>query len=439
MTGAGRKGLKLDEGTIRELCAREIAGWNVRGRRVLAIVPDHTRTAPIDVMFRVLHELLTAHDVKAFDVLIALGTHPPMSDQAILRRLGITLRERIDLYPTTRFFNHDWSNPAQLISIGTIDEKEVERYSSGRMRERVNVTINKLVVDYDLLLIVGPTFPHEVVGFSGGNKYLFPGISGEEMIHMFHWLGALITNPAIIGTKHTPVRAVVDRAAAMVPVERKCVSLVVEGGDLAGLYVGTPEEAWSAASDLSEQIHIVDEEAPFRSVLSCAPQMYDDLWVGGKCVYKLERVVADGGELIVYAPHIDRISVTHGQTIRQIGYHVRDYFVKQMDRFAEVPRGVMAHSTHVKGVGTYEGGTERPRMSVVLATQISEAECRAINLGYRDFRTIDVDEWRGREREGLLLVPKAGEMLFRLSGDSRQAASAPPGGPRAESQIGEGR
>jgi nickel-dependent lactate racemase len=304
------------------------------------------------------------------------------------------------------------------------------------MSERVDVTINKLALDYDLLLIIGPTFPHEVVGFSGGNKYLFPGISGKEIIDMFHWLGALITNPAIIGTKQTPVRAIIDKAASMVPVERKCVSLVVEGGDLAGIYIGSPEEAWSAASDLSGLVNVLDEERPFRSVLSCAPPMYTDLWVGGKCVYKVEPVVADGGEIIVYAPHIARVSVTHGESIRQLGYHVRDYFLKQMDRFAGVARGVMAHSTHVKGVGTFEDGIERPRIVVTLATGISEAECRALNLGYRDFRTIDVNAWANREQEGLLHVPRAGETLYRLKADPFRRPRTQPAGPRPEAGLG---
>jgi nickel-dependent lactate racemase len=401
---------------VRDWLAAEIATWNVRGKRVLAIVPDHTRTAPMDVMFRVLHDLL-AGDAAAFDVLIALGTHPPMSDEAINRRLGITDRDRREKYARTRFYNHRWDDPAQLVSIGALSEDMVAEISGGRMRERVDVTINKLALEYDLLLIVGPTFPHEVVGFSGGNKYLFPGISGQEIIDMFHWLGALITNPGIIGTKYTPVRAVVDRAAKMVPVERKCVSLVVEGSTLVGMYAGTPEEAWSAASDLSSQIHVVREERPYPSVLSCAPPMYDELWVGGKCAYKLEPVVADGGELIIYAPHLDRISTTHGDAIRRIGYHVRDYFVAQWDRFRDVPRGVVAHSTHVKGVGTFEDGVERPRITVTLATQIPEEECRAINLGYRDWRSIDVNAWKDRQSEGMLYVPKAGETLYRLKDD----------------------
>src|SRR5262249_40019282 len=137
-----------------------LAQWGVRGKKILAIVPDHTRTAPIDVMFRVLHDLCGEAGAAAFDVLIALGTHPPMSDEAINHRLGITAAERAGKYARTKLFNHDWKNPAQLVSIGQISEDEVAEISGGRMRERVDVTINKLILDYDMLLIVGPTFPH---------------------------------------------------------------------------------------------------------------------------------------------------------------------------------------------------------------------------------------------------------------------------------------
>ncbi|HPA41511.1 MAG TPA: hypothetical protein PKV69_05825, partial [Candidatus Hydrogenedentes bacterium] len=136
--------------------------------------------------------------------------------------------------------------------------------------------------------------------------------------------------------------------------------------------------------------------------------------VAGKCMYKLEPVVADGGELIIYGKHIHEVSVTHGKLIARIGYHVRDYFVKQMDRFADIPGGILAHSTHVRGMGTYEDGVERPRVTVTLATSIPEAECRAINLNYRDPDSINPDDWRDREDEGLLLVPDAGEILYRL-------------------------
>ena len=127
-----------------------------------------------------------------------------MTEAAINSRLGISAAERVGRYADVRIFNHRWNDPEALVSIGAIDEDEVERISGGLMRERVDVTINKLVLEYDLLLVVGPTFPHEVAGFSGGNKYLFPGISGPAIIDMFHWLGALITNPGIIGVRKTP-------------------------------------------------------------------------------------------------------------------------------------------------------------------------------------------------------------------------------------------
>jgi nickel-dependent lactate racemase len=413
LTGKGSVSGVLSEKEVRQLCHQALDKENLSGKKILAIIPDHTRTAPIDLMFRIVYELL-ASQAKLLDFLIALGTHPPMSMGAIYQRIGITAEDHHNKFNRARFYNHHWQNPEHLRYAGTISASDIAEISGGLMREKVDVTINKMVYDYDLLVIIGPTFPHEVVGFSGGNKYLFPGIAGEEIIHLFHWLGALITNPEIIGRKYTPVRKVVDKAAGFLPVRRLCLSLVVRGNDLAGLYIGTPEEAWSSAADLSDKIHIVYKERPFTSVLSRAPQMYDDIWTGGKCMYKLEPVVADGGELIIYAPHITQVSITHGEIIEKIGYHVRDYFVKQMDKFRDIPGGIMAHSTHVKGGGTFENGLEQPRVKVILATGIPKEICDKINLGYRDPLTIDPAEWQDREEEGVLYVPKAGEILYRL-------------------------
>ena len=185
----------------------------------------------------------------------------------------------------------------------------------------------------------------------------------------------------------------------MVPVERKCASLVVEGSTLAGLFVGDPRETWSAAADLSNQIHIVYKDKPFERVLSCAPAMYDELWVAGKCAYKLEPVVADGGELIIYAPHLAEISVTHGKLIRRIGYHVRDYFLAQMGKFADI-LGASRPSTH--GAWARSRAAERPRITVTLATRLSREDCEAINLGYRDVDSIDVGGGRTASKTALL-------------------------------------
>ena len=398
---------------IADLVAQACPAKDYHGRRVLLIVPDGTRTAPVDLFFRALHAQI-GPAAAAFDVMIALGTHPPMSDDAIRERLGITAAERDDAYRTVRFLNHDWQNPAALASLGTIPAAEIDALSGGLFAMDVEVRVNKLLFDYDQIVIVGPVFPHEVVGFSGGNKYLFPGVSGPEILNFFHWLGAVVTNPMIIGNKWTPVRRVVDRAAALVTVPKLCFCLVVEGTTLAGAFAGSPEDAWDQASELSRRLHIVYKERPFHTILSCAPPMYDELWVGGKCMYKLEPVLADGGELIIYAPHIHEVSVVHGALIESIGYHCRDYFLKQWDRFKDLPWGTIAHSTHVRGIGTFEDGVERCRARVTLATGIPRETCERINMGYRDPASIDVESYAGREDEGVLLVRKAGEMLYQL-------------------------
>jgi nickel-dependent lactate racemase len=411
--GEPATGHALTEQQVRDVVAQALVPLGLAGKRVLLIVPDSTRTAPVGLLFRTIHDLIGG-EASSLDVLIALGTHPPMSDAAINRRLEVTAEERAGRYGRVRVLNHAWDDSAALAHIGTIGAAEIGALSGGLFEMGVPVTINRAVLDYDQLVIVGPVFPHEVVGFSGGNKYLFPGVGGAEILNFFHWLGAIITNPKIIGHKHTPVRRVVDRAAALVPVPKLAFCMVVHEGRLAGLYAGTPEAAWSEAADLSARLHVVYKERPFHTVLSCAPPMYDELWVAGKCMYKLEPVVADGGELIIYAPHLREISATHGALIRRVGYHTRDYFLKQWDRFKGEPWGVLAHSTHVRGVGAYEGGIENPRIRVTLATQIPEEVCRAVNLGYRDPSSIRAADYQGREDEGVLCVPRAGEMLYQL-------------------------
>ena len=395
------------------LIAQACPAADYRGKKVLLIVPDATRTAPVGPVFQAIHEQLGGV-TAALDVMIALGTHQPMSESAICERLEITAEERSTKYRSVEFFNHEWDNPGALKNIGTIPSREIEELSGGLFAMDVPVNINARLFHYDQIMIVGPVFPHEVVGFSGGNKYLFPGVSGPEVLNFFHWLGAVVTNPMIIGNKWTPVRKVVDRAAAMVAVPKLCFALVVEKADFAGLFIGTPEDAWNRASELSRKLHIAYKDKPFHTVLSCAPKMYDELWVGGKCMYKLEPVVADGGELIIYAPHIHEISFTHGALIRQIGYHCRDYFLKQWDRFKDIAWGTLAHSTHVRGIGTYENGVEKCRVKVTLATGIPKEICEEINLGYRDPASIRPEDYANREEEGVLLVPKAGEMLFHL-------------------------
>jgi len=401
----------LSNQQIESIITGAFDDWKIYDKRVLFIIPDNSRTAPIDRIFRIVYNYLKER-VSTVDFLIALGTHPPLKEEAIFRRIGISKDERHRDFPKARFFNHNWKDPEHLITIGTLSKTEVTKLSEGRLSKAVPVIINHLVQHYDMLVIIGSVFPHEVVGFSGGNKYFFPGISGPEIIDLFHWLGALITNQKIIGQKYTPVRAVIDAAARLIPVERRCIALVVKSGGLSGMFTGSPEEAWSQAADLSAKEHVIYVDKPFRKVLSRAPMMYDDLWTSGKCMYKLEPVVADGGKLIIYAPHITEVSVTHGKIIEQIGYHVRDFFTKQWEKYKNFPGGILAHSTHVKGAGEFIEGVEKPRINVTLATGNPEEICRKINLGYLNPDLINIEEWKNRD--DVLYVEKAGEILHRL-------------------------
>ncbi len=411
--GAGSATRLLSEDDVRALLATAFQRWDMSGKRVLVIIPDSTRTAPIPLFFRLLHELL-GREVAALDYLIALGTHPPMSDEAIDRLVGTTSEERATRYADVRIFNHRWDDPSTFVTLGTIGAAETRALSDGILSLDVPVRANRMLLDYDQIVICGPVFPHEVAGFSGGSKYFFPGVSGPEVINFSHWLGALITSYAIIGVKQTPVRVAIERAAALVDRPKLALCMVASKDGLAGLYIGAPAAAWSQAADLSAQVHVRYVDRPFRQVLSILPALYDDLWTGAKGMYKLEPVIADGGEVIIYAPQLTEVSYTHGHLIDEIGYHVRDYFVKQWERFRDVPWGVLAHSTHLRGIGEYDERGERPRIQVTLATGIPAERCARLGLSYRDPATIQPEEWAGREAEGILLVPRAGETLYRL-------------------------
>ena len=411
MIGTGAKEQFLSLSDLRRIMIQGFQSLDLADKKVLFIIPDGTRTMPMPDMFAIIQQELTAQQV---DFLVALGTHQPMTDEQLSNHLGVAVVDgRVG---DSHIYNHHWENEDTFTQVGTIPASEIEELSRGMLSMDVPVRLNKLVLDYDQIIILGPVFPHEVVGFSGGNKYFFPGIAGEEIINFTHWLGALMTSYEVIGSGYTPVRAVIDRAAQMIPTPAACFALVVVHDGVHGLYFGTPQEAWQSASALSAQVHVKYVDQPYKRVLAVMPELYDDLWTGAKGMYKMEPVIADGGEVIIYAPHIDEISYTHGEIIKRIGYHVRDYFVKQWDTFKDEPWGVLAHSTHARGIGEYnaETGIESPRVKVTLATGIPQEVCEAINMGYLDPATINISEWENKEDQGILVVHRAGEMLYRL-------------------------
>lgn len=428
----------LSEEEVRAFVGDQLGAAGLDGASVCVLVPDATRTCPLPLLMGAVHDALHGR-VARLTVVVALGTHAAMDGPALATLLGYPDGGLAGRYPGTTVRNHEWWDDATFATVGTIGADRLAELSRGMLRRSLDVRVNRAVVDHDVTLVVGPVFPHEVVGFSGGNKYLFPGVSGKEVIDVSHWLGALITSAEIIGVRGvTPVRALIDEAASLVPGDRLALCVVTRSGtqpcggdwsmagrqpdpegaqDARGVALhaatfGEPGEAWAAAADVSAETHVRYLDAPVRRVLSIVPTRYGDIWTGAKGFYKVEPVVADGGQVVLYAPHIREISAMHPQ-IAEIGYHCRDYFVKQWDRFEGYHWGDLAHSTHLRGAGTWDEATgEHDRVTVTLATGIPEDEVRAVNLDHLDPR--DVDVAAGARDPHTLVVPDAGEDLYRL-------------------------
>ena len=404
-TAIGTPETILDPDVVGRFVTAQFDALDLDDRSLCLVIPDGTRSCPVALLLAAV-ESAVRDRVRACTAVIALGTHAPMSGGAMRDMTGPVG------FPVV---NHDWSEPTTYVEVGSLSAEKVSALSRGLLAEPVDVRINGLVTESDVTVIIGPVVPHEVVGFSGGNKYLFPGLSGQELIDVTHWLGALITSAAIIGMPGvTPVRTLIDAAAALVPGERHALCVVVDhgSGGLHSLSFGSPEEAWAAASKVAAQTHVAYLSGPVSRVLSIVAPRYADLWTGAKGFYKVEPVVADGGEVVLYAPHITKIAAMHPDQ-EGIGYHCRDYFLAHWDEYKDRPRGELAHSTHLFGAGTYdpEDG-EHQRVRVVLATSIPEDVVRRANLGYLDPASVDVDTWRADP--DALVVPDAGEVLYRL-------------------------
>jgi nickel-dependent lactate racemase len=400
----GGPGQILDAEDVRSFVRAQVAGLDLAGRSLCVVIPDATRNCPLPVLLRGIEEGVGGR-TSDWAAVVALGTHAPMSEEAVAALAGPT---------SIPIRNHAWWEDATYAHVGRLPAALVSELSEGRLHHAIDVRINRLVVESDVTLLVGPVLPHEVIGFSGGNKYLFPGLSSQEMIDVTHWLGALITSSAIIGTTGiTPVRALVDAAAELVPGERHALCVVVdhESGGLQSLSFGEPGRAWAAAADGAAETHIAYLDHPVRRVLSLVPTRYPDLWTGAKGFYKVEPVVADGGEVVLFAPHISEVAAMHPRLL-EIGYHCRDFFLAQWDRYRDVPLGDLAHSTHLYGAGTYDGVEERQRVGVTLATGIPEDVVRQVNLGYLAPGAVDPKTWA--TDPDTLVVPDAGEVLYRL-------------------------
>ena len=385
------------------------------GERVLAIIPDKTRDDNTHELFPIATEFLTKRGVASFDALVAQGTHPPMSEAQKLAKIG-------DADFRGVIFDHRWDKPDELITLGELSAQQVSELTGGLVEQAVPVTINKLLAPgvYDTVIVFGATVPHEVAGFAGGAKYFFPGVAGPELTHTTHWLGALAGIENIIGQVETPTRRLIETAAGLIAARIISLNTVVSRNDgkltMYALFTGDIREAFRRAAEVSRQVHIRFTGRRYRRVVALLDPHYDELWVGGKASYKLGAIIEEGGELIIYAPHLTKLSETHGALIEKYGYAPLESVRDMLGVSQELRENlcIAAHLAHVAYAGRIDAeGKVVPRYQITMATGLDEETCRRVNLGYLDYRTFDYESMRADP--DTLVVADAGRDLYQVS------------------------
>ena len=388
------------------------------GARVLAVIPDRTRDDNTDLLFPILSQELAARGARQFDALVAQGTHPAMTDGEKRAKIGAGLA---DMPLIGTLFDHHWDRPSELITLGTMAAGEVSSLTDGLMADEVPVQLNARLAPgaYDFIFVVGATVPHEVAGFAGGAKYFFPGVAGPELTHLTHWLGALATIERVIGRVETPTRRVIEAAANRVTTPVIAFTTVSTRNDSGlvthALFTGGLRETVRQAAAVSSQVHVRYTGRRYRRVVALLDEHYDEMWVGGKASYKLGAIVEDGGELVVYAPHLKAISTTHGALIEKYGYAPLEQVREMVEGSDELRANlcVAAHLAHVS-YGSRIGidGKIAPRYRITLASGIPEEVCRRVKLGFATCGSIDLEA--ARLDPETLVVDHAGRDLYLM-------------------------
>ncbi|HVQ36203.1 MAG TPA: lactate racemase domain-containing protein [Pyrinomonadaceae bacterium] len=418
IVGQGSPDLDLSGAELRPIVEAALQAIKP-GSRVLAIIPDKTRDDNTDVLFPMAAEFLAQRNVAQFDALVAQGTHPPMTDGQKRAKIGAT---GAGIPGLDRIFDHQWDRSDQLVTLGELSAEQVISLTDGLIEEAVDVRLNALLGPgiYDTVLVFGATMPHEVAGFAGGAKYFFPGVAGPELTHMTHWLGALATIEHVIGRVETPTRRMIEAAADLVPAEViSFTSVATRNGDRLrthALFAGDIKEALRRAAAVSQQVHIKYTGRKYARVVALLDEHYDEMWVGGKASYKLGSVIEEGGELIIYAPHLNAISTTHGKLIEKYGYAPLET-VREMVAFSDELRAnlcIAAHLAHVSyGSSRNAEGQVIPRYRITLASAVSEEVCRRVNLGFLDHLSFRREDYENDPNT--FIVENAGRDLYLVS------------------------
>jgi nickel-dependent lactate racemase len=415
VVGEGSADGDLSQETLREIVEQALLHVSPSAR-VLAIIPDKTRDDNTDLLFPFAAEILSDRGVARYDALVAQGTHPPMTDDEKRSKVGWANGKT----GFGEIFDHQWNIPDELTTIGELSANDVKRLSGGLITEAVKVTLNRRLGPgvYDTILIFSATVPHEVAGFAGGAKYLFPGVAGPDLTHATHWLGALASIENVIGRVETPTRHMIEAAADLVTPQIITLNSVITRNDrdrlrTHALFAGNFRDAFRRAAEVSREVHIKYSGRKYRRVVALLDEHYDELWVGGKASYKLGGIIEEGGELIIYAPNLRTISETHGRLIEKYGYAPLDRVREMVALSSELQNNlaVAAHLAHVSYAGQRdEAGRVIPRYRITLASAVDEETCRRVNLGFMDHRAFRREDYQNDP--DTLIVERAGRDLY---------------------------
>ena len=417
VTGQGSPNADLTDGELRSIVENALAEIAPKSK-VLAIIPDKTRDDNIALLFPFAAEILKEKPVEKFDALVAQGTHSPMTTEEKRAKIGVGDGQTItDL---GRVFDHHWNNPDELIKIGELSAEKVKKLTNGLFEKPIALTINKLLAPeiYDYVLIFGATVPHEVAGFAGGAKYFFPGVSGAELTNATHWLGALAGIENTIGRVETPTRHLIEAAADFIAPEIICFTSVSARNaenhlQTHALFAGDFRQSLRKAAEISKKVHIKYAGRKYKRVVALLDKHYDELWLGGKASYRLGAVIEDGGELIIYAPHLRCLSDTHGAMIEKYGYAPIEKIKNLVAQSGELEANlcVAAHLAHVAFAGrNNESGEIESRYRITLASQIKSEICFRVNLGFLDYEKFRREDYENDSNT--LIVENAGLDLY---------------------------
>lgn len=371
-------GLSHDE--IKEALLVSLKGRELKN--VLIIPPDFTRFhSNAGFITNVYYHALTEMGVEV-DILPALGTHVPVTEEEIDVMFG-------DI-PYDKFIPHNWRT--DVMKIGEVPASYLEEITEGLWKDPVSVEINRLVMDekYDLILSIGQVVPHEVIGMANHAKNLFVGVGGSDMINKSHMVGAVYGMERMMGKDHTPVRKVFDYGMEHCLNERPILFVLTvctaPGGviNTHGLFIGDKRNALEAAIELAQEKNIDFVDTGIKKcVVYLDPAEFKSTWLGNKSVYRTRMAIADGGELLVLAPGIERFGEDDqvDLLIRKYGYRGRiktlEEFEKPENQDLRDNMGAAAHLIH---------GSSDDRFKITYAVKnISKEEVEGVGFGAVDY------------------------------------------------------